>query len=67
MAELFLAFSDADKVQSATRRLVNFAEITQSIWVGRSDYERRAFKVSEKFSIKILEELLMPRKRYTFS
>lgn len=45
VAELFLAFSDADRVQSATRRLVNFAEITQSIWLGRSDYERRAKKV----------------------
>jgi hypothetical protein len=42
VAELFLAFSDADKAQSARRRVVNFAELAQSILHLQSDYERRA-------------------------
>lgn len=42
IAEIFLALTTAEQSESSSRRIVNFAEIAQSIWTSRNDYERRA-------------------------
>lgn len=41
IASFFHAFSSMDQAETVSRRLEKFAELMQSIWVSRNDYERR--------------------------
>ncbi|KAF9468633.1 calponin homology domain-containing protein, partial [Collybia nuda] len=41
IASFFHAFSSMDQAQTESRRLEKFAELMQSVWVSRNDYERR--------------------------
>ncbi|KAI0322018.1 calponin homology domain-containing protein [Amylostereum chailletii] len=41
VANFFHAFSSMDQAETVSRRLEKFAELMQSIWVSRNDYERR--------------------------
>ncbi|TFK73645.1 actinin-like protein [Pluteus cervinus] len=42
VASFFHAFSTMDQAQTVSRRVEKFAELMQSVWVSRNDYERRA-------------------------
>lgn len=37
-----------DQAETVSRRIEKFAELMQSIWVSRNDYERRVRAVSNK-------------------
>jgi len=41
VASYFHAFSSQDQAETVSRRIEKFAELMQSIWVSRNDYERR--------------------------
>ncbi|KAF9779654.1 actinin-like protein [Thelephora terrestris] len=41
VASFFHAFSTMDQAQTVSRRVEKFAELMQSVWVSRNDYERR--------------------------
>ncbi|KAF8895651.1 actinin-like protein [Infundibulicybe gibba] len=41
IASFFHAFSSMDQAQTVSRRVEKFAELMQSLWVSRNDYERR--------------------------
>ncbi|KAF9643282.1 actinin-like protein [Thelephora ganbajun] len=41
VASYFHAFSTMDQAQTVSRRVEKFAELIQSVWVSRNDYERR--------------------------
>ncbi|THH15844.1 hypothetical protein EW146_g4689 [Bondarzewia mesenterica] len=41
IASFFHAFSSMDQAETVSRRIEKFAELMQSIWVSRNDYERR--------------------------
>ncbi|EIM86004.1 uncharacterized protein STEHIDRAFT_98331 [Stereum hirsutum FP-91666 SS1] len=41
IASFFHAFSSMDQAETVSRRLEKFAELMQSIWLSRNDYERR--------------------------
>ncbi|KAA1469945.1 hypothetical protein DENSPDRAFT_920749 [Dentipellis sp. KUC8613] len=41
IASFFHAFSTMDQAETVSRRIEKFAELMQSIWVSRNDYERR--------------------------
>jgi hypothetical protein len=46
-----------DQAETVSRRIEKFADLMQSIWVSRNDYERRVRAVSDKgFSTKSLGE-----------
>ncbi|ORX54534.1 hypothetical protein DM01DRAFT_1335671 [Hesseltinella vesiculosa] len=47
VAEYFHAFSALDKVETAGRRVQKFAEVVQSVWQMRNDYERRVRALME--------------------
>ncbi|KAF4577056.1 alpha-actinin family protein [Pleurotus pulmonarius] len=42
IASFFHAFSTIDQAETVSRRVEKFAELMQSVWVSRNDYERRA-------------------------
>ncbi|KAK2465409.1 hypothetical protein APHAL10511_002763 [Amanita phalloides] len=42
VASYFHAFSTMDQAETVSRRVEKFAELMQSVWVSRNDYERRA-------------------------
>lgn len=42
IASFFHAFSSQDQAETVSRRVVKFAELMQSVWLSRNDYERRA-------------------------
>ncbi|EIN12862.1 actinin-like protein [Punctularia strigosozonata HHB-11173 SS5] len=42
VASYFHRFSSMDQAETVSRRVEKFAELMQSIWVSRNDYERRA-------------------------
>ncbi|KAG1745881.1 uncharacterized protein EDB91DRAFT_1119273 [Suillus paluster] len=42
IASFFHAFSTMDQAETVSRRVENFAELMQSVWTSRNDYERRA-------------------------
>ncbi|KIJ54624.1 hypothetical protein M422DRAFT_24535 [Sphaerobolus stellatus SS14] len=42
IASFFHAFSSQDQAETVSRRVVKFAELMQSVWISRNDYERRA-------------------------
>ncbi|PFH51257.1 hypothetical protein AMATHDRAFT_75099 [Amanita thiersii Skay4041] len=42
VASFFHAFSTMDQAVTVSRRVEKFAELMQSVWVARNDYERRA-------------------------
>ncbi|KXN81804.1 Alpha-actinin-like protein 1 [Leucoagaricus sp. SymC.cos] len=42
VASYFHAFSTMHQAETVARRVVKFAELMQSVWVSRNDYERRA-------------------------
>ncbi|KAF9013185.1 calponin homology domain-containing protein [Cyathus striatus] len=42
VASFFHAFSSMDQAETVSRRVEKFAELMQSVWVSRNDYERRA-------------------------
>jgi hypothetical protein len=46
VASYFHAFSTMDQAETVSRRVEKFAELMQSVWVSRNDYERRARLVS---------------------
>ncbi|KAF7298852.1 putative actin cross-linking [Mycena indigotica] len=41
IASFFHAFSSMDQAETVSRRVEKFAELMQSVWVSRNDYERR--------------------------
>ncbi|KAF5369426.1 hypothetical protein D9758_002608 [Tetrapyrgos nigripes] len=41
IASFFHAFSTMDQAETVSRRVVKFAELMQSVWLSRNDYERR--------------------------
>ncbi|KAJ3575859.1 hypothetical protein NP233_g826 [Leucocoprinus birnbaumii] len=41
VASYFHAFSTMNQAETVARRVVKFAELMQSVWVSRNDYERR--------------------------
>ncbi|XP_006462530.1 hypothetical protein AGABI2DRAFT_206919 [Agaricus bisporus var. bisporus H97] len=41
IASFFHAFSTMNQAETVARRVVKFAELMQSVWVSRNDYERR--------------------------
>ncbi|KAF8478104.1 actinin-like protein [Russula ochroleuca] len=41
VASYFHAFSSQDQAETVSRRIEKFADLMQSIWVSRNDYERR--------------------------
>ncbi|RDB17949.1 Alpha-actinin-like protein 1 [Hypsizygus marmoreus] len=41
IASFFHAFSSMDQAETVSRRVEKFAELMQSVWVARHDYERR--------------------------
>ncbi|KAI6114389.1 calponin homology domain-containing protein [Pisolithus sp. B1] len=42
IASFFHAFSSMDQAETVSRRVEKFAELMQSVWLSRNDYERRA-------------------------
>ncbi|KAG2112287.1 uncharacterized protein F5147DRAFT_684507 [Suillus discolor] len=42
IASYFHAFSTMDQAETVSRRVEKFAELMQSVWMSRNDYERRA-------------------------
>ncbi|KIK94047.1 hypothetical protein PAXRUDRAFT_478545 [Paxillus rubicundulus Ve08.2h10] len=42
IASFFHAFSTMDQAETVSRRVEKFAELMQSVWTSRNDYERRA-------------------------
>lgn len=42
VASFFHAFSSMDQAETVSRRVEKFAELMQSVWLSRNDYERRA-------------------------
>ncbi|KAH7103321.1 calponin homology domain-containing protein [Auriculariales sp. MPI-PUGE-AT-0066] len=42
IASFFHAFSSMDQAETVARRVEKFAELMQSVWLSRNDYERRA-------------------------
>ncbi|KAF8625928.1 hypothetical protein AX17_006654 [Amanita inopinata Kibby_2008] len=42
VASYFHAFSTMDQAETVSRRVEKFAELMQSVWISRNDYERRA-------------------------
>jgi hypothetical protein len=40
-----------DQAETVSRRIEKFADLMQSIWVSRNDYERRVRAVSNKVSL----------------
>ncbi|KAL0961007.1 hypothetical protein HGRIS_006000 [Hohenbuehelia grisea] len=42
IASYFHAFSTMDQAETVSRRVEKFAELMQSVWISRNDYERRA-------------------------
>ncbi|KAH7927772.1 hypothetical protein BV22DRAFT_1150413 [Leucogyrophana mollusca] len=42
IASFFHAFSSMDQAETVSRRVEKFAELMQSVWTSRNDYERRA-------------------------
>jgi hypothetical protein len=49
------SFNPADQAETVTRRIEKFADLMQSIWVSRNDYERRVRAVRDKHSYSIAE------------
>ncbi|GAB5591055.1 alpha-actinin [Umbelopsis nana] len=47
VAEYFHAFSNLDKVETAGRRVAQFAEVMASVWEMQNDYERRVLALME--------------------
>jgi Ca2+-binding EF-hand superfamily protein len=45
VASYFHAFSSMDQAETVSRRVEKFADIMQSVWVSRNDYERRIRKL----------------------
>jgi hypothetical protein len=45
-----------DQAETVSRRIEKFADLMQSIWVSRNDYERRVRAVSDKVSTKSMGE-----------
>ncbi|KAJ3731291.1 actinin-like protein [Lentinula guzmanii] len=41
IASFFHAFSTMDQAETVSRRVEKFAELMQSVWISRNDYERR--------------------------
>ncbi|KAG6813590.1 hypothetical protein H0H92_009634 [Tricholoma furcatifolium] len=41
IASFFHAFSSMDQAETVARRVEKFAELMQSVWISRNDYERR--------------------------
>jgi len=41
IASFFHAFSSMDQAETVARRVEKFAELMQSVWLSRNDYERR--------------------------
>ncbi|KAF9452931.1 hypothetical protein P691DRAFT_659813 [Macrolepiota fuliginosa MF-IS2] len=41
IASFFHAFSTMNQAETVSRRVIKFAELMQSVWVSRNDYERR--------------------------
>ncbi|KAI5897235.1 uncharacterized protein SCHCODRAFT_02616967 [Schizophyllum commune H4-8] len=50
IASFFHAFSSMDQAETVSRRVEKFAELMQSVWVSRNDYERRVRLLLEALS-----------------
>lgn len=50
IASFFHAFSSMDQAETVSRRVEKFAELMQSVWVSRNDYERRVTALLESLS-----------------
>ncbi|KAF8918902.1 calponin homology domain-containing protein [Mucidula mucida] len=50
IASYFHAFSTMDQAETVSRRVEKFAELMQSVWVSRNDYERRVRLLLEALS-----------------
>ncbi|PAV17111.1 actin cross-linking [Pyrrhoderma noxium] len=52
VASYFHAFSSMDQAETVSRRVEKFAELMQSVWLSRNDYERRAKALLQALSEK---------------
>ena len=49
-----------DQAETVSRRVEKFAELMQSVWVSRNDYERRVQVVRVSFQIKLIILIIIP-------
>ena len=49
------SFNPTDQAETVSRRIEKFADLMQSIWVSRNDYERRVRAVRDKHLYSIAE------------
>jgi hypothetical protein len=57
VAQYFHAFSTMEQAEVVSRRVATFAEVMQSAWLMKNEYEARAQKVSSRPGIRRLEQV----------
>ncbi|PVF98471.1 hypothetical protein CPB86DRAFT_806806 [Serendipita vermifera] len=55
VASYFHAFSSMDQAETVSRRVEKFADLMQSVWVSRNDYERRVRVLLEAMRSQVLK------------
>ena len=50
-----MSFIRTDQAETVSRRIEKFAELMQSIWVSRNDYERRVRAVRDKLLVSVIK------------